>query len=227
MNLAKTIFRILTGNYVKIKTGVKKENEWYGSHYGGFFVCPNQITEQSIVYSFGTGEDITFDLDLIKRHNCSVYGFDPTPKSIDWISHQKITSKFIFNPYGVGVETGVVEFFMPKNDRHVSGSIVKNASIDPNLTIQIPVTSFIDITKELGHTKIEIVKMDIEGLEYEILPEILKSNVEINQILVEFHTVLVEKGRDKTLRAIKLLKESGYEVFATSENFSEVSFIKS
>ena len=34
----------------------------------------------------GCGEDISFDLGLIEMFDCDVYGFDPTPKSIDFVN---------------------------------------------------------------------------------------------------------------------------------------------
>ena len=48
----------------------------------GFYLNPEFINEKSIIYSFGIGEDISFDLSLIKEFDCNVFGFDFTPKSI-------------------------------------------------------------------------------------------------------------------------------------------------
>jgi len=39
------------------------QKEYYGTEYGGYWVSPDTITKDSIVYSFGVGEDISFDLD--------------------------------------------------------------------------------------------------------------------------------------------------------------------
>lgn len=90
----------------------------------------------------------------------------------------------------------------------------------------MPVKSFSDIVNQLQHTKIDILKMDIEGTEYEVLPGILKSGIEIGQILVEFHHRIVKNGKYLTQQAIKLLKDHNYEIFAVSESSDEVSFIK-
>jgi len=42
----------------------KGPKTWYGSPYGGFYVDPTLLDENSVVYSFGIGEDISFDLDI-------------------------------------------------------------------------------------------------------------------------------------------------------------------
>jgi FkbM family methyltransferase len=219
------LYHILTGRYLKIRKSIERNSEWYGNEYGGFFVCPDFLNENSIVYSFGIGEDISFDEEMIKRHNCKVFGFDPTPKSIRWIAGRSIPKNFVFHPYGIAPNTGTMKFFLPENDTHVSGSIVHNSHTS-NKTIEVPMKSFEDVVRELKHARIDVLKMDIEGAEYNILPGILKANVEIGQILVEFHHRSIRNGAQLSERAIGLLKEYGFEVFAVTDRSEEVSFIK-
>ena len=92
----------MSGSYRHLKKGIRCDYKWYGNEYGGFYVCPVFINENSIVYSFGIGEDISFDKALIDIHGCHVFGFDPTPKSIDWIKSQKLPENFNFYEYGLG-----------------------------------------------------------------------------------------------------------------------------
>lgn len=82
-----------------------------------------------------------------------------------------------------------------------------------------------DIVNSLGHKQIDVLKMDIEGAEYNIIDSVLESSVQINQILIEFHDRLFDDGKIKTMNAIKKLKDRGYEIFAVSDSFEEVSFI--
>jgi hypothetical protein len=53
---------------------------WFGTKYGGFYVYPDRLCQESIIYSFGVGEDVSFDLELIEKYNCHVFAFDPTQK---------------------------------------------------------------------------------------------------------------------------------------------------
>ena len=69
------------------------------------------------------------------------------------------------------------------------------------------------------------LKMDIEGSEYDVIEDIINSNISITQILVEFHDRLFENGYQKSIKIINALKLKGYEIFAVSESFEEVSFI--
>ena len=78
----------------------------------------------------------------------------------------------------------------------------------------------------MKHAHIDVLKMDIEGSEYEALEEILKSQVTIDQIVVEFHERFFEYGKEKTIKAINSLNENGYEIFAISDSYEEISFIR-
>ena len=85
--------------------------------------------------------------------------------------------------------------------------------------------SLSDIISELGHNRIDVLKMDIEGAEYRVLDSILASGIPIDQIVVEFHDRFFEDGRLKTMDAVKKLRDHGYEIFGISDSFEEVSFI--
>ena len=86
--------------------------------------------------------------------------------------------------------------------------------------------SFEDIQKMLNHGKIDVLKMDIEGSEYEIIDSVLQFDIEIIQIVVEFHERFFVNGKAKSKEFIKRMNENGYKIFAVSDSYEEVSFIK-
>lgn len=57
----------------------------YGTGGGRWMACPADIQPNSVIYSFGTGRDLSFDLALIDRHGARVHAFDPTPASVQWV----------------------------------------------------------------------------------------------------------------------------------------------
>jgi hypothetical protein len=79
--------------------------------------------------------------------------------------------------------------------------------------------------KQLGHGRIDLLKMDIEGAEYGVIEDIIKSRIPIAQILVEFHHQYLPNGKRKTEESLHLLRENGYHLFAYSDTGSECSFI--
>ena len=65
--------------------------EKLGTDYGGWWIQKNNsLNENSIVYSGGAGEDISFDLKLQDKYNCWIIIIDPTKKAIKHYEEVKI-----------------------------------------------------------------------------------------------------------------------------------------
>jgi FkbM family methyltransferase len=201
------------------------KREFLGTSYGGYYVCPDGITKDSILYSFGVGDDISFDLAIIQRFGAKVFAFDPTPKSISWIKGQKLPKEFHFHEYGIAGYDGIADFHPPKNPKHISYTMTdKPTSIDN--VVKAEVHRLKTIMKMLGHEKVDILKMDIEGAEYDVINDLITSNVEVHQLLMEFHHRFKYVGISKTKRAIALLEKKRFKIFYISPSGEVYSFIK-
>lgn len=221
------MIQILRGRVCPVRRSVSIEKRFYGNEGGGFYVHPPVLNEKSIICSLGIGEDISFDRAAIEHHGCRVYGFDPTPKSVAWLWRQTgLPARFEFFEWGIAEKTGPLEFFLPKNANHVSGSLLKQDWIDERRTIRVEMKSWADIVAGLGRERIDVLKMDIEGAEYLVLDGILNGPVPIGQILIEFHDRLFKDGKARTREALRKMKGHGYEIFGVSASGEEVSFIK-
>lgn len=224
--------RFLKKNFIRffqnkkyLNNGISCKKQWHGNEYGGFYLNPDFVSDESIVYSFGIGEDISFDLSLIETYNCDVFGFDPTPKSIKWIKSRGVQKKFSFFSFGIGCKNEKVNFFLPKDENFVSGSIINRSELSVNNHIEVQLKNLKTIAQELNHSKIHIIKMDIEGSEYDVVESLFDANLEFDQILVEFHDRFFENGVQKTKDTISFLRNKGFEIFAISDSFEEISFI--
>ena len=57
--------------------------EKLGTNYGGWFIPKDiKLDENSIIYSGGVGEDMSFDLILNDKFKCNIILIDPTNKAI-------------------------------------------------------------------------------------------------------------------------------------------------
>jgi FkbM family methyltransferase len=186
-------------------------------------LCPDTLCSNSVIYSAGVGEEISFDLEIIRRFGAIVHAFDPTPRSIEWIKAKSLPEKFVFHPYGVAAKDGVYKFNPPTNPYHVSHTIVNRDSPWP--AIELPVYRVSAILQKLGHTKIDLLKMDIEGAEYEVIEDLLDSRITVRQLLVEFHHRWPHVGLDKTKQAIQRLNGAGFEIFSVSPTGEEYGFL--
>ena len=202
---------------------VQRPLQAHGSVYGGWQIDPTAINANSVVYSFGVGEDISFDLSLIETFGCHVYAFDPTPKSIAWVSDKDLPSQFHFFAYGVADFDGEARFSPPVNPEDVSYTLLERPETAQS-AINVPVHRLQTIMGNLGHNRIDILKMDIEGAEYAVLQQLRQSPVRIGQLLIEFHHRFESVGWHQTAAAIKLLENAGFHRFYVSPSGEEFSF---
>jgi FkbM family methyltransferase len=189
--------------------------EKLGSEYGKHYVISSLLDRDSLVYSFGVGEDITFDLQLIQKTGCKIYAFDPTPKSTEWIKKQNLPENFAFFEYGLSNIDGNINFDPPPNPEW--------ASYKESITgkYSFPVKTMRTILSELNHTKrIDFLKLDIEGSEFSVLDNLLQENIIPVQMSIEFHG-----SQDKILSWLTnnaILREK-YHAYIFPEN--EVYFL--
>lgn len=201
-----------------------KDGQTHGNIYGGRSVYPKKLNKDSIVYSFGIGEDVSFDLSLISEYGMKIFAFDPTPASIDWVKHQNLPNEFIVHQYGLANHDGMVKFRKPLIENHISHSMIIDDKLENEL-IEFPVRRLNSITKELGHDHIDILKMDIEGAEYGVIDDIISSNLLPAQILVEFHHMFDDITAYKTIDAVRNLEGAGYVLFDIAASGYDFCFI--
>ena len=210
---------------VQLKPGVQCEQLVLGTEYGGYAVCPTGVDPESVVYSFGVGCDVSFDQGLIAARGVTVHAFDPTPRSIDWLKTQALPESFVFHPWGIADFDGTARFHAPKDPTHVSHTLLEGGDVGTG-TVEVPVFRLRTIMDKLGHDRIDILKMDIEGAEYGVLGDVLGSGIRIGQILIEFHHGRSGVPLAKTQAAVDALEQAGFRAFHESSSGYEFSFLR-
>ena len=196
---------------------------------GGWWFTPEGLTADSIVYSLGVGDDIDFDLAVIEKYGVLVHAFDPTPSSIDMLDARDLPQQFVFHPWAVAASDGSLTFYPRLKEDGTKSDVMYTMIADEETVddaIEVPAYSLSTISEKLGHERIDLVKMDIEGAEYEVLDSLLSWSIKPTQLLVEFHHRFPGIGLEKTADIIERLRDAGYKVFAISEIGREVSFLR-
>lgn len=219
----KRIGRVAAGVDVFYRPQVRREFRMLGNYGAQFAVIPELLSPASTVYSFGIGTDISFDLLLIECFGVNVHAFDPTPRSLAWLQTFKHPAGLHVHPYGIADCDGVVPFEPPESPLHVSHRIATQRVSDR--TVQAPVRRISTITRELGHSSIDLLKMDVEGAEYDAIDDLLASAIPVRQLCVEFHHRWKDIGVTRTRRAIESLCSNGFQIFHVSDTGEEYSFI--
>jgi FkbM family methyltransferase len=221
----KRFFKRLVGKELRLKNDIDVAS----IKDGGWWFTPEGLNESSIVYSLGVGDEIDFDLSIIDKYGVTVHGFDPTPNSIDMLADTDLPDRFHFHPWAVTARDGSLKFY-PRLKKDGSKSDVMYTMIAEKETIddviEVPAYSLSSIAEKLGHQHIDLLKMDIEGAEYEVLDGLLASPIKPTQLLVEFHHRFADIGLEKTADVIRRLRDDGYKIFAISEIGREVSFLR-
>jgi FkbM family methyltransferase len=220
-----TVFHLL-GKQLKVKIQERRRYERIGGEYGGIAVCLQALPKNCLIYSFGVGEDVCFDVEMLKRTDGTIFAYDPTPKAIDFLKKTPMPDKFFFAPYAIADGDKEMVFHMPKNPDHVSGSLAGTSNVGSS-TITVTGKKVSTLMRMNGHDKIDLIKMDIEGSEFEVVEDMLKDNVNFTQLCVETHAWFLENGKERMRKMIAMLNERGYKIFAVSDNGGELSFIKS
>jgi FkbM family methyltransferase len=197
-----------------------------GSEYGAWPLPPSMVGPDTTIFSFGIGEDISFDLGAIREFGCKVFGFDPTPKCLGWIEAQDLLTGFTFFPVGVGGLDGDAEFHPPAVDGNASYSRAPKAHSASTETIKAPILRLETIISRYSLPVPDVLKMDIEGFEYEVLVDLLSSQLRPSLVLVEFHHGIYSGiGPDKTNLAVDHLCAAGYALFYVSRGGHEYGFV--
>ena len=159
-----------------------------GSKYGGWWYNAALLRSDSIVYSFGLGEDTSWDEAILKL-GVDVHGFDPTPKASEYVSKRmELKMREVhFTTRNRSIDfKGSVLFKKPANPDFVSMREGNHAGLGD--TISVSVNTLQNFMKENGHKYLDILKLDIEGSEYAVLSSLLLAKyLPFTQLLVEFH----------------------------------------
>ena len=185
----------------------------YGTQYGGWIVDLDLIPKGSTIISAGIGEDISFDLQLIKRRQCNIVGIDPTPKSHRFIQSQTKLHNFqLIKKALFAKNNNTTTIFKNKISDYVSESILPSHESVDDSDSYVCKTISLDALFKI-YVDVSVLKLDIEGSEYNVLLNLVEIPKTVKQLCVEFHHFCCDKTIADTLKVIRHLKTLGFKHF--------------
>ncbi|KAL5016068.1 hypothetical protein ScPMuIL_005657 [Solemya velum] len=167
---------------------------------GGWFICNDEIyrpKDPCLVYSFGVGDDFSFEDSILHQYHCEIHSFDPSMT----MPEGKRDDEVWFHNYGLADFTG-------------------------NFNNGWKMNTLSSIKTQLNHSsrEIDILKVDIEEWEWNALPNMMKTGV-INtarQIAIEIHiSIGPEPLKIKYLKSLLVLKDfyqAGFQTVLSIQN---------
>lgn len=217
----------LIGTDPWLKCDARVATELLGSSYGGWYVATSLLPSSPIVVSLGIGGDITFDRIMVERFGASVVACDPTPLAADTVLRAQLPASCLsFLPAAVSDYDGQGTFEPVLVGGQPTGCY-RLAPADPSdgARIGVAVRSLASLIRERCPSGLDVLKMDIEGAEYEAIPDLLSAGLRPGQILVEFHHRFADRGTAATLRVVRMLREAGYALVRLSDQGPEYTFV--
>jgi FkbM family methyltransferase len=177
-----------------------------GTAQEGYVIPDGMPGENWICYCAGLGESIAFELDLIERYRCVVHAFDPTPRSVSFVGPlAEADPRLNLHPVGLWSDDTEKTFWAPRDQSHISHSIDNLQGSDSFFVA--PCRRVSTVMQELGHDRIDLLKLDIEGAEYGVLDSLEEDGIHPRLILVEMHVI---DSIDEVIAAARALQARGY-----------------
>jgi len=157
-------------------------------------------------YQFNTKSNIS--IDKLSNFSCNI---SPEYKKI--LQNYTIElSKITFLELAIGVKNDIMKFYKPQNQNYVSHSLVEG--MKSNEFINVNVRNLRTIMNKLSHDRIDLLKIDVEGMEHQIIDYILTEKIFPMYLSVDF-----DKAREKAANAefektLHNLKIHGYKIIS-------------
>ncbi len=198
----------------------------FGTRYGGWWVDTRSLSPTPVLIDCGLGEDVSFPVEFTKSFpNSRIVGVEPNPRSLEYC-HKNCPKnmEIIEKAFWVNSDE-VVIFHLPRPDKDlpdgadgVSGSLHNNHEyVVGGDSIKIPTIDLDNILLQLKCDKCDVLKLDIEGAEYEVLNQLIRDRKikKVDQLLVEFHHGVTKHTIRDTNKVVKNIISCGFDLIHT------------
>lgn len=170
-----------------------------------------ELNDLDVVLDIGANNGL-FTLLMLQSGCRKVYAFEPNKDSLVNLTHMFANNdKVAIVEKAVYINDSDLEFFIDPNNTTI-GSLSESHLQTHGSSVQkitVPAISLKSFMKEHGVDRISLVKMDIEGAEYDII-EHLEDEVydKVDSFLIEYH----DNTDRRVVRLLDILKSKGYDI---------------
>ena len=177
---------------------------------------------------------MSFDIALADRFGSQVWSYDPTPRALlhmselrdkladgqkmsvsgtdqNYEADKAVLEKWHFGPVGIWSRDEIVRFYALANEQHVSHSILNLQETETYF--EADCRTLASLMSANGHTHIDLLKIDIEGAEYEVIANLRQDGIRPRILCVEFdegHNPLDSEAGKRIEKSIHDIYAMGY-----------------
>jgi FkbM family methyltransferase len=178
-----------------------------GTDYGGWVVPAELVNAQWTCWCVGAGSDVSFDMQLLAL-GARVRSFDPFVLFQRQAEEQAAGSeRYSFHVCAIAAHDGPVTMYGRQDEDAGSVSGVNLYGVETSFEKQG--RSLPSLKEELGDERIDLLKLDVEGMEYELLDALDPSELGVEVLCIEFHPS-EQAGPDRARAAVERLRRQGY-----------------
>ncbi len=136
-----------------------------------------------------------------------------------WVSNLGLPDRFHFHAWAAAAEESELMLYPRiKRDGSTSDDMYTLVAGESGRHdgIKVPAKSISSIMATFGHDSVDIIKLDIEGAEYEVLEDLLSDKIGPRHLLVEFHHRFPGIRKSKTTAIVRQLQLNGYRILFVS-----------
>lgn len=178
-----------------------------GTPYGGWIIPEDALPHDAICYCVGIGHDVSLESALLEAFDAAtVRSFDPVAQFVEYARTELgEDSRFTATQAAIALVDGPI--LMQKHHQPVSESVSAADLYDSARYVELPGRSLASLMAEYGDQRIDFLKLDMEGSEYEFLPTLDLAKLGVRALTVQLH----HNGTVRRARAlIAGLREKGY-----------------
>ena len=214
----RLFYKWFYAQYIIKDFAVKERTRWYREKGDEKLRLDYKLNKDSIVFDIG-GYIGDFSNSIYEKYKCKIYIFEPSPLFYKiCVERFKNNEKILCFNYGLSDS----EDELSLSNENEASSITKNINNKNSETVKI--RKFSNVFKELRINKIDLLKVNIEGSEYNLIPHMIEENLieKINNIQIQFHIFITDakNKRNIIINSLKKTHKNDWCYYFVWENWS-------
>jgi len=213
------IYKSINNKYMKEYAGFNQAefDRWLRDSGDATLRLNYNLNEDSIVFDLG-GYKGEWAANILQRYKSKIYVFEPVNQF-----YTDIKNRFAGNPnittlnYGLGPKEETLEIGLTQDSSSIFDSEVESKE-------KIQIKNFVDFLKENDIENVDLLKINIEGGEYDLLEDLIsQKKLEIfKNIQVQFHRFIPQctERRNKIREELSKTHELTYDYEFVWENWT-------